>query len=286
MAVRHLVGRMLTRAQKQFIKGIVSSQFNINPAVSFESTCELPYKVLVGTHHKTGTVWLKVIFEAICNAYSLRFVVGSPGEAAELEAPGSFDVFFHPHSRFDFDKLELPIRGLHIVRDPRDIILSGCFYHQKSSESWLHTPREYLGGRTYQEAINSRGTLEDKILFEMENAGRATIDELIRWDYTRPSFYEVKYEDLVLDADLVLFHNIFSFLGFPGSFLPGVLAIAYRSSIFSGQVSSGHVRSAEAGQWRRYFTRSHNERFLELFGDILIRLGYERGHAWATRDTC
>lgn len=267
MAIRRLVDSMLTPHQRQRIKAFVSKQLHLNPRAGLETNCELPYKVLVGTHHKTGTVWLHSIFKAICAEYSLHFFAGE-----QAEAPPQYDVFFQRHSRFDLDSLDSPFRGVHIIRDPRDIIISGCFYHQKSDEKWLHSPREYLGGHSYQEAISSRKTLEDKILFEMENTGRETIEEMMKWDYTLRSFSELKYEDLIRDSDLVLFHRVFSFLGFPGSVLPGVLGIAYRNSLFSGQVTTpGHVRSGETAQWRRYFERRHKERFLELFGDVLDR---------------
>jgi hypothetical protein len=275
-AMRRLVSRMLTPAQKKRIKAFVSKQFNIIPRAGLKSKCELPYKVLVGTHHKTGSVWLRSIFQAICTEYSLRFFAGEQAEATR-----DYDVFFQDHSRFDLDLVGSPIRGLHIIRDPRDVILSGCFYHQKSDEKWLHTPRTYLSGRTYHEAINGADTLQDKISFEMENAGRHTIEEIMKWDYTVPSFCELKYEDLIRDTALMVFHRAFSFLGFPGSALPGALAIAYSKSLFSNQVKpSDHIRSGEVGQWKQYFTRKHKERFLELFGDVLIRLGYEDDDGW------
>ena len=61
----------------------------------------------------------------------------------------------------------------------------------------------------------SRGTI-DQLLFEMENTSHHCIQEILARNYDDPEFYEVKYEDLVLDEQLVLFHSIFTFLGFPG----------------------------------------------------------------------
>jgi hypothetical protein len=76
---------------------------------------------------------------------------------------------------------------------------------------------------------------------------------------------------------LTPFHEAFSFLGFPGSFLPGMRAIAYSS----GQArTSGHIRLGEAAQGRRYFAGRHRQRSLQLFGDLPIRLGYETDHDW------
>lgn len=275
MAIRRIVSSMLSPAQKSRIRGFVSKQLQVSP----QARCELPYKVLIGTHHKTGVVWLKSIFQAICAEYSLRFFAGE-----QAEAPADYDVLFQRHSRFNLASITGPVRGVHIIRDPRDIILSGCFYHQTSDEKWLHVPRQDLGGRTYQEAINSCETLDEQILLEMENTGAGTVEEMVNWDYTHPAFFELKYEDLIKDTSLLLFHRVFTFLGFPGSVVPSLLAIAYSKSLFSGQVKSvSHIRSGEVAQWEQYFRHRHNQRFLELFGDVLIRLGYETDHSWASR---
>ena len=63
------------------------------------------------------------------------------------------------------------------------------------------------------------------------------IRSVLCWDYSRPEFYELKYEDLVDDVQLLLFHEVFISLGFPGSVIPHLLSIAYENSLFSGLVS-------------------------------------------------
>lgn len=205
---------------------------------------DLKNKVLVGTHHKTGTDWMLRIFRRISRDLGLRFVAGK-----QREFPTDFDVFIQHHSRFDLTRLDVEYRGLHLIRDPRDVIISGCFFHQKSGERWLHIRRGEFGGLTYQEKINSYATLDDKIMFEMENHG--TIRDMLAWSYSDPRFVEVEYEDLIVDDNLMLFHRIFAHLGFPGETIPGLLRIASDNSLFSGNVrKSDHVRSGEKMQWK------------------------------------
>ncbi len=242
--------------------------------------CSLTNKVLVGSHHKTGTVWLDSIFREICTFHDLIYYSGS-----SEKLPEKFNVFFQDHSIFNLEEIDESFRGLHIIRDPRDVIISGCFYHQKSREKWLHKRRKNLGGSTYQEAINNHENLDDKILFEMENLGRKTISDILRWNYSNPLFYEIKYEELILDHDLKLFHDIFLFLGFPGSVIPSLLAIAHRNSLFGGLKKQGkHIRSGKTKQWEIFLKKTHRSRFLEIFGDALIRLGYEKDNKWAEQD--
>lgn len=234
-----------------------------DPKPSSESP-GLPHKVLVGTHHKTGTEWMTAVFFRIREHYDI-------------------DLDFNFHSRFDPDVLARPFRGVHLIRDPRDVIISGCFYHQKCGEPWFHRPREDFEGLTYQEKIRSLGSLDEQIMFEMENRAADTIGDMLSWDYSRSSFFELKYEDLIEDTQLMLFHEVFIFLGFPGSLIPHLLSIAYENSLFSGLVESDHVRSGKKDQWRRFFQQNHKDRFLELFGDALIRLGYETDAGWPAK---
>ena len=65
----------------------------------------------------------------ICSFHSLKYFNGT-----QENAPQNFDVFLQHHAKFDFLKLGESYRGIHIIRDPRDIIISGCFYHQQSKE--------------------------------------------------------------------------------------------------------------------------------------------------------
>jgi hypothetical protein len=237
----------------------------------------LPYKILIGTHHKTGTAWLKSVFEEICRQYSLSFCAC----ARNVVPDASCNVILNYHSAFDSNLTSSAYRGAHIIRDPRDVIISGCFYHQKSQEKWLYKPLEIIGGYTYHDKINSLGTLDDQLLLEMEVIGKITITDMLKWNYTNPSFFELKYESLIKDTGLVIFSNLFSFLGFKEESLPDLLCIVRKNSLFSNQaIDKSHVRSGETEQWKKYFKSIHKQRFLELFDDALVQLGYENDNSW------
>lgn len=248
---------------------------NTNSPSSEKFELKLSNKILIGTHHKTGTVWLRSIFKKICLKYSLNFYDG-----IQDNLPEQFDVFLQDHSKFDVNSLGMEFFGIHLIRDPRDVIISGCFYHQKADEKWLHIPRNQFNGLTYQQKINSFKNIDDQILFEMENIGKATVLDMINWDYTNPYFLELKYEDLIVDIDMVLFNKIYSFLGFPESIIPNLIEISFNNSLFSKKVNNKHIRSGKKNQWKKYFKQTHKERFIELFDDLLIQLGYEKDNNW------
>lgn len=232
----------------------------------------LDHRVLIGTHHKTGTVWMSSIFYSIASYYHLKYY-GNRGNQSFGAPFGNFDIFFQDKSKFDFDRL-YHYKGLHIIRDPRDVVVSACFYHLKSSEKWLHIKREAFGGLTYQEKLNSYSSFDDQLLFEMENSSRNTIQDMNSWNYHNPDFIEIKYEDLIEDINLHLFRKIFQFLGFKEKIIPRLLKIAYRNSLFSGNVKSKHVRNGNKNQWIEYLKPIHEERFAALFDNVLIKLNY------------
>lgn len=250
-----------------------------SPDTSTEAGTKPPI-ILVGTHHKTGTVWMGNLFRQLAERLGRSYFIGPP-----RDVPADVDIFQHVNSGFNMPFMarlqrgSRPWRGIHIIRDPRDVIVSGCFYHQKSEERWLHIPTERFGGLTYQEAINSTKNVERQLLFEMEHRGRETIGFMLRWNYQRPHFMELRYEDLIQDEQLAEFRRAFVHLGLTGGDLETALDVAHSASLFGGFKSelgkSLHLRSGETAQWRAHFTPALVARFKEMFPGGLAKLGYE-----------
>ena len=236
---------------------------------------QIEHLLVICTHHKTGTNWLRKIFETIASKQQLNFYLGE-----QSSLPLDTQIFFQEHSMVSLNKLS-KYKGLHIIRDPRDIIVSGCFYHAKSDEPWLHKPQKWYGNMTYHQKINSYNTFEEKLFFEMDNCASWTIDKIAEWNYQQKDMYEVKYENLVMDQNLFIFHHIFHFLGFTENILLDCLYVAYENSLFSGKVSpTKHIRSGKIQQWKNFFNREHKSKFKAKFGDLLIQLGYEKDNNW------
>lgn len=251
-----------------FDRGIVSGEYLPN------------WPILVGTHHKTGTVWLRDIFLKISRKTNIPFIVNSNKNL--LSKP---HIYFNEESSFDFEIMtNQAYKGVHMIRDPRDIAISGMFYHQKSKEAWLHENLPAFNGITYQQKINSYNNLDDRLYFEMENAALRNTQLIKSWNYSNENFLEIKYEQLINDSDLKLFHNIFTFLGFKGQGIQLCLKIAYSKSLFSKKKKkTSHIRSGQTRQWEKYFKPVHKKRFYELHGDLLVELGYEKDNLWVEK---
>ena len=230
------------------------------------------YKLLVGTFHKSGTVLMQSIWAQACR--SMGIAIWTMNRHSKPPNP-NWQVAFHYDSEFGDLPLQHLHRGLIVIRDPRDLLISGMHYHRKSQELWLHQKKREFGGVSYQEKINSFKSDEDRMLFEMDNTGGRTIARMIEALKQYPDFYQARLETLMTDRDLVEYEQIFCFLGFSGSALKDLLYTAKKNSAFNLQnIGGGHIRSGRPELWRTEFTPRVMDAFIARYGNLPVLLGY------------
>lgn len=237
-----------------------------------------PRLLLHCCHHKTGTSWFNSVLTAVSDHYGLRFQNLRHGP---LEP--STDVALRHDSQVDLDAMP-ELLGSHMIRDPRDVVVSGYNYHLWTTEPWAHEPRDAYGGRSYQEHLRALSP-EEGLAAEMHHA-MPVIDEMLRWDYGDPRFVELSYEEAIADP-VPVYRRVFAHYGFTPEGVETATAIADRFSFRNltgrrlGETQErSHLRSGEPGQWREVFTPANRDLFKELAGEALIRLGYEDDHDW------
>ena len=234
--------------------------------------------LLIGTYHKTGTVWMQRVFQAFGERRGIPFTGTDLGDKHIDPAPG---IYLDDHCEFPASLLSAPHAGFRIIRDPRDVVISGAHYHTRASESWLHEPRSDEGGRTYQQAINAQETQEERFLFEMHNAAHHTCSQMVRDVDLLPHFVTVRYEAWMTDPIMANFVFVLRELRFDPYEIEAAKKACFEFSLFGkGGGIDNHARSGKTEQWRTAFTRQLGEAFLELNGDALIKLGYEQNHDW------
>jgi hypothetical protein len=208
-------------------------------------------------------------------------------------------------------------RGIHIIRDPRDIAVSAYFSHLHS-----HSVKEWSELEDYRE--NLRGMSKDDGLATEIHNRKTEFGQLESWDYRQPQVLEVKFESLADSSyDVVL--RAFQHLGLvdesdysipqrmKGLFLDVVDGIAgkagsavtrpFRSSRITGaellaiawkfrfqslaggrkqgvEDVTSHFRKGRPGDWVNHFTADHKSLFKELYPDLLTTLGYESSNDW------
>jgi hypothetical protein len=179
----------------------------------------------------------------------------------------------------------ISFRGSHVIRDPRDLVVSAYFYHLRTDENWcIHpTPRndDLPSDTSYQEHLR-RLDLEDGIIFEMNHVSGAMIDRMCSWDYSDSRFLEVRFEDIV-DNEVEMIERLLSWYGLcaedaavVSSFLDflsfdSVKRAAKKKAIDRRHIGHGHP----VGKWRACFSDKVRAAFDERFPEALAILGYE-----------
>jgi hypothetical protein len=270
-------------------------------------------------HHRCGTSWITQILAALARTLNRQYLethlARTETAVATLLRETGTEVFSWTNAYGPMLGGLPPFRGFHVVRDPRDQVVSAYFSHRHShvfDESWpdLESLREQLADLPFAEGL----------LVELLRSGW-TLRNMADWDYARPDVLEVRLESLA-DEPYAGWVEIAGFLGIldeqpaslrgsitrvgrqlaaraagglgqadwlRGSRVPveEVLGIVWqhRFSVLSGRERGehdieNHYRSGVAGDWRRYFGPEHVEAFKELHNDLLIRLGYEATADW------
>lgn len=231
-------------------------------------------------HHKTGTVVIEKILRVVCNYFGIKYQY-----CAQDKLEPTTDVWVEHHSHIDFSKINRPIIGTHMIRNPCAIIASAYEYHKKTTEPWANKKIAEYGNETYKKLLN-RLTKEQGIIFEMKNdlyveSSFNTITDIYKWDYYMTNFLEVKYEDLMTDFEGVL-KNMFKHYGFTKEMIIIALELAKPHNIRNKSEEelkrNSHItnKSIDLEKWREYFTNEKIvKQFLKIYPkDIFEKIGY------------
>ena len=147
-------------------------------------------------HHKCATQWIKAILADICATTHLRMFEVSRIESWDFADLHALVRCFRPdvlvYSNADIRQVKMlgPLRGFHVVRDPRDLIVSAYYshLHSHSLETW---PRLAEHRSRLQAADTSAG-----LLLEMDFSRRVLAD-IADWDYAQPGVLELRMEDMI-----------------------------------------------------------------------------------------
>ena len=132
---------------------------------------KLDRPLLIGTQHKAGTLLMELIFEAVARRLGLRFVVDYD---AALRPQADIDIYFSGQTAFhnDWRKKKEDFAGFRVIRDPRDLMISGAHYHIRAEESWLDQPMKDGFSLTYRKLLLNQRSWRARYLTEMLHVAR------------------------------------------------------------------------------------------------------------------
>lgn len=235
-------------------------------------------------YHKIGTVWFARILKEVAAEFGLSFDQGTDYQKIhKFETSAHTDIFLDQISSVKLNQLPY-YRGSHIIRDPRDMIISGYFYHLWAKETWANIPMVEYRGMTYKEYLNSLNQ-DQGVSKEIKSIG-TWIHHMMSWDYNNPSVLEIKYENIIVNEEPV-FEAMFTHFGFKKSAVDRCCQIADKYSFKNmtkgrkAKAKSGkHLRSGKIGEWRELFNENHKNLFKKLYPGTIVALGYEKDDNW------
>lgn len=243
-----------------------------------------PRLLVVTTHLKGGASWMRRTFRRLSDETGLPLVNISGGRLEEVPEEGPA-ILGHWTGRFPQPLWSDPEAAfLHIVRDPRDLLITGCHDHHippVEGNSYLARPRKDLGGISYHEHLASLTTPEDKLRFEMDNRHADTLEEMMDWSAAPSHVTTLRYEDLIADTDGFLIQAALSNFGLPPEVQRKGVAFFRDLNPFAAVagLSDAHVEGLLT-RWPRELPRVVGAEYHARHGAALRDLGYEKNGGW------
>lgn len=226
---------------------------------------------LIGTFHKTGTIWMMQVIYEFCKSMNYEFITVSSRNIVPKDLDSNSILFDYQSLFLDESNITKNLKGLVVIRHPKDQILSATRYHLVSKETWLNTPLDRFNGQTYQEKLNSFKTWREQVIFEMTHASRGnTISMGI---FNDPRFIKIKYEDLVdgypipQSIETISHHLNFS-LDEKQKFIN-----AYQKTHMLNNPND-HILDGKTNQWKALWPDGVDNTYQRIYRDIESRLGY------------
>jgi hypothetical protein len=169
-------------------------------------------------HHKSASTWIAKIMGDVCSYAGMKHLVFFTPEnfgfnLYEKIKQNKSDFISYVNADISYVKNLKNHKSFHVIRDPRDIVVSAYFSHLYSHETFawpeLIEHREELKNLSKEEEILSEIEFLGKLPTKGVNLNLFNCME--SWDYSNPDILEIKFEDLII-SPYAKFIEIFDFL--------------------------------------------------------------------------
>ncbi len=186
----------------------------------------------------------------------------------------------------DFERLGNDFRISRFIRDPRDLVVSGYFYHKQGTEVWSRIinpvkedwevvngciPRNMGKGHSFSSYLKSLSE-EEGLIAEIDFRYNH-FDSMKKWPFNDPRIKLFRYENII-GREKDVFAEMFSFYELSETEISDAITIADRLSAKQQIKKIKHIRNPNAGQWKDHFTPKVIDYFEQQHGELIDLYGY------------
>lgn len=274
-------------------------------------------------HHKSASTWIHTILSTLCDEAGLRCAYLANEGMFDGDLPAWIrqhdpDVLCYVNADWSHVKplaAEREIVGVHVVRDPRDILTSAYFSH-------LHSHKTGAWPALVEHRKKLQSLEKDDGLLAEFDFNADVFGHMAGWNYEQPNVLELRMEDFTPDPlngfvdffrhlDLIdethwgklrqlgwWLRSSLNILGaktamplrFPTPRVPAerLLGMVHDNRFETktkgraeGQEDvKSHYRKGLAGDWRNHFKQQHVDAFHARYDELLLKLKYEESADW------
>ena len=211
-------------------------------------------------------------------------------------------------------QINIPYRGVQMIRDPRDIIVSSYFshLHSHSTDGWPELEKHRKELKKLDEKEGLLATIEFMKKMPTNGYDLPIFDFMRNWNYQDENILHLRYEDfsknsykslskmlrwygLMPNLVELLKHRMnpedtpyirgFKAKRYPKEELKKVIKEHSFKSVSGGRKpgqenTKSHYRKGVAGDWKNHFDKDITNEFKKTYGDIVSFLGYEKNENW------
>ena len=133
-------------------------------------------RIIVCTHHKTGTVLMRHFCETVSRISRISFL---NSERDHIPADGPV-IVLAKHSNLSTKELEDFTHGVHLSRNPRELLISSYLYHLRSNEDWLHRDLKQLANWPRRAAYRQFSLQFESLSYQMQCSPGGTYAEQLK----------------------------------------------------------------------------------------------------------
>lgn len=269
-------------------------------------------------HPKSGSTWLAGFFLGLAYDLGLKihykqtaFYDSNPERLGNIDA----NIIISQNSSYHAISEISNLKALHVVRDPRDVIVSSYFSYRFS-----HAINDWKELASLRNKLNQVSF--DEGLFHLIDFNKGMFQNLKMWNYNDERILELSFEEVIKDPVkyliMAIIHfellksssvlddrktyiqgkinrgfrklGVYPYLKFKGSAVSENYIKRELEKLSFDKLAKGrkrgsanqnsHYRKGVSNEWKDLFNQEHKAYFKEVYGDLVVQLGYERDNNW------